>query len=104
MSPFGEAFGNDVRHFLADEFVAAVAELFFRLHVEQNDFARLVDDYHRVRCRFEQAAVPAFHSPQMLFRGPAYADISNRRGNERALGAFERAEHDLDRKFGFVFA
>ena len=41
--------GNDVRDLLAEQLVAAVAELFLRLHVQQDDLAALVHHHHRVR-------------------------------------------------------
>ena len=37
--PFREAFRDDVLHFLPDQFVAAVAELFLRLHIQQDDLS-----------------------------------------------------------------
>ena len=37
--PLGEALGNDVGDLLAEQFVAAVAELLLGLHVEQDDLA-----------------------------------------------------------------
>ena len=37
--PLGEALGDDVRDLLADQFVAAVAELLLGLDVEQDDLA-----------------------------------------------------------------
>ena len=37
--PLGEALRNDVRDLLAEQLVAAVAELLLRLHVEQHDLA-----------------------------------------------------------------
>ena len=36
---FGEPFGNDVFYLLAEQFIAAVAELVFRLHIQQDDFS-----------------------------------------------------------------
>ena len=55
--PLGEALRDDVRDRLAEELVAAVAELLLGLDVEQHDLAGLVDDDHRVGRRLEQAAV-----------------------------------------------
>ena len=55
--PLGEALRDDVRDLLAEELVAAVAELLLGLDVEQDDLAGLVDDDHRVRRRLEQAAI-----------------------------------------------
>ena len=37
--PLREALGNDVLHLLAEEFIAAVAELFLRLNIQQNDLS-----------------------------------------------------------------
>ena len=80
--PLGEAFGNDVFYLLPDQFIAAVAELLLRLHVEQNDFAGLIDHHHGVRSRFQQPAVPAFHLRQMLFRVLAHADVADGGGDQ----------------------
>ena len=55
--PFREAHGNDVRDFLPDELVAAIAELLLRLNVQQHDFAALVHHHHRIRSRLQQPAV-----------------------------------------------
>src|SRR5258705_523878 len=40
----------------------------------------------------------------MHFRGLALADVADRAGDERALLGLQRAEADLDRKFGSVLA
>ena len=40
--------------------------MFFRLDIQQDDLAVLVDHDHRVRRRFEQPAVAAFDLRQML--------------------------------------
>jgi hypothetical protein len=68
--PFGETLGNDVLHFLAQKLVAAIAELLFRLKVQQNDLAALVHHHHRIGSRFQQPAVSALHLRQMAFRRP----------------------------------
>ncbi len=70
--PFREAFGDDVLHLLPDQFVAAVAKLFFRLNIQQNNLSAHVDHHHGIGSRFQQAAVPAFHLRQMGFRSLAH--------------------------------
>ncbi len=55
--PLGKTLRNDVLHLLAHQFIAVVAELLFCLHVQQHDFAALVDHHHRVRRSFQQTAV-----------------------------------------------
>ena len=102
--PLGEAFRNDVGDLLAEQLVAAVAELLLRLHVEQHDLAGLVHHHHRVRRRLQQAAVAALHLRQMLFGRLAHADVADRRRDQHALGAFQRAEHDLDGELAAVLA
>ena len=59
--PLREAFWDDVLDFLTDEFVAAVAELLFRLHIQQDDGPILIHDYHGVRGGFQQAVVSRLH-------------------------------------------
>ncbi len=102
--PFGEAFRNDVLDLLPHQFIAAVAELFFRLHIQQNDFSARVHHHHGVGRRFQQPAVSAFHLRQMLFRVLAHADVADRRCYQRAFRAFERAQHDLDGKLAAILA
>ena len=58
--PLGEALGDDVGDLLAEQLVAAVAELLFRLGVEQDDLSLLIDDDHAIGRGFEQAAVTGF--------------------------------------------
>ena len=101
--PFREAFGNDVGYFLAEEFIAAVTELLFRLHVEQDDLAALVHHHHGVWRGFQQSAIPAFHLRQMFFRVFAHADVADRRSHQDSFRAFERAQHDLDWEIRFCF-
>ena len=85
----GEAFWNDVGDFLPDQFIAAIAELFFRLNIEQDDLAALVHHHHRVRRRLEQSTVFAFHLRQMIFRGLACSDVAARScDRERRLNGF----------------
>ena len=57
--PFRKALGNDVLDFLAEQFVAAVSELFLRLDIQQNDLAALVHHHHGIRRRFQQPAISA---------------------------------------------
>ena len=102
--PLGEAFRNDVRHLLAEQFIAAVAELFLRLKIQQDDLAALVHHHHRVRRRLQQSAVSAFHLRQMLLRLLAHADVADRRRHQDSFGAFQRAQHDLDRKLAAILA
>ena len=75
--PLGEADGDDVGDLLSDQFVAAVAELLFGLEIEEDDLAVLVDHDHRVRRRFEQPAIAAFHLRQMRFHLLTYAKIAD---------------------------
>ena len=96
--------GNDVRDLLPDELVAAVAELLLGLEVEQDDLAGLVDDDDRVRGRLEQPAVASLHVGQVQLGRLADADVADGRRDEDALGALERAEHDLDREGAAVLA
>ena len=102
--PLREALRNDVRHLLPEELVAAVAELLLRLNVQQDDLAALVHHHHRIRRRLQQPAVAALHLRQMLFRSLAHADVADRRRHQDAFGAFQRAQHDLDRKLAAVLA
>ena len=57
--PFGEAVRNDVLYLLPDQLVSAVAELFLRLNIHQDDLPCLVHHHHRVRSRLQQASVRA---------------------------------------------
>ena len=77
VQPFGKSFRNDIGDTLAKQLVAGVAEALFRLQVQNNDFAALVDDDHGVRRRFEQFAVAA-----IMFAGPRLS----RRMNSASLG------------------
>ena len=86
--PFGEALGNDVLDLLPDQFIAAVAELLLRLHVQQDDFSARVHHHHGVRSGFQQPAVSAFHLRQMLFRVLAHADVADGRRHQRCLPRF----------------
>ena len=54
---FREALGNDVLHFLAYQFVAAVAKLLFCLNVQQNNLSAHVYHHHGIGRRFQQPAV-----------------------------------------------
>ena len=102
--PFREAFRDDVLHFLAEQFIAAITELFFRLNIEQDDLSALVHDHHGIRRGLEQTAVAALHLRQMLFGGFAHADVADGRSHQDSFGAFERTQHDFDREFASVFA
>ncbi len=102
--PLGEAFGNDGRDLLPQEFVAHIAELPLRLDIHQHDVAAPVHHDHRIRRRLEQTAILAFHLRQMTIGGFAHGDVADRRRHQDALGAFERAEHELDRKLAAVLA
>ena len=81
-----------------------IAELLLGLKIENDDLAALVDHHHRVRRRFEEPAVAALHLRQMLLGRLAHADVADRRGHQDAFGAFQRAQHDLDRKRAAVLA
>ncbi len=100
--PFRKSFRNDVLHLLPEEFIAAVSELLFRLNIQQHDLSALIHHHHGVRRRFQQPAVSAFHLRQMLLRCFAHADVADRCGHQRSFGAFQRAQHDLDRKLAAV--
>ena len=102
--PFGETFRNDVLDLLPHQFVAAVAELLFRLHVQQDDFAARIHHHHGIGSGFQQPAVSALHLRQMLFRVPAHADVADGRRDQRAFRALERAQHDLDGKLAAILA
>ena len=102
--PLREADRNDVRDLLPEQFVAAVAELLFRLNIQQHDLAALVHHHHRVRRRFQQPAVSAFHLRQVLVGSLADADVADRRRHQGPFGAFQRTQHDLDRKLAAIFA
>ena len=52
--PFRESFRNDGRDLLTEEVIAAISKLLFRLKIQQDDFAILVHDHHRVRGRLKQ--------------------------------------------------
>ena len=89
---------------LAQQFVAAVAELFFCLDVQQDDLAGLVDHDHGIGRRLEQAAILLFHLQKVLFGGLANADVADRGRHQDARRAVARAEHDLDGEFAAVLA
>src|SRR5438270_14077168 len=63
--------------FLADEFLAVEAEEFFRLRIDQNDLALLIDNDHRVWSGFQQIPKSAFDQP---FAGCSHRDASGRLG------------------------
>ena len=104
MQPFREALRNDVLYLLPQEFIAVVSELFLRLNIQQDDLPTRVHHYHRIRSRLQQPAVPALHLRQMFFRILAHADVADRRRHQDSIGAVQRAQHDLDRKFASVLA
>ena len=78
--------------------------MFLRLNIQQDNFAALVYHHHRVRSRFQQPAVPALHLCQMRFRILAHADVANRRRHQDSIRAFQRAQHDLNRKIAPIFS
>ncbi len=102
--PLGEAFRDDVGDLLAEEFVAGIAELLLGLEIEEDDLAILVHHHHRVRRRFQEPAVTSLHLRQMIFGLLADADVADRSGDQDAVGALQRAQHDLDRKFAAILA
>ena len=61
--PLREAVRNDVLYLLAQEFIAPVAELPLGLHIHQDDLPNLVHHHHRIRSRFQQAAIPRVRFP-----------------------------------------
>src|SRR5580692_7514859 len=99
-----EARRNNVFHALPEELVTVIAELFFGLHVQQHDVARLIYHHHRVWRGFQQPAVAPFHARQMLFRFSAHADVANRGRHQNAFGAVQGAQHDFNGKLGSVLA
>ena len=99
---FRKTYRNNVRNLLTEQFVAAVAELLLRLDVQQNNLAALVYHHHRIRGRFQQPTIAAFHLRQVRLRGLAHADVANCRRHQGPFGAFQRAQHDLDRKLAAV--
>src|ERR1700674_3577825 len=101
--PFCETLRNDVLHLLPYEFITVVSELFLRLQIQKNDFSALVHHHHRIRGRLQQPSVPAFHLRQMLFRSFAHTDVADRCRHQDSFGAFQRAQHDLDRKVASIF-
>jgi hypothetical protein len=46
---FRKAFGNDPGDLLAEQFIALISELFFRLHIQQDNSPILVHHHHRIR-------------------------------------------------------
>src|ERR1700682_6501794 len=96
-----EALRNDVFHVLPEEFVRAVSEFFLRLEIRQHDTAAMVHHHHRIRSRLEQPPVSGFHPRHALFLVLAQADVTN---HQNPFTAFERAEHDLDRKLVSLLA
>jgi hypothetical protein len=64
---------------LPNQFIATVAELFLRLHVQQDDVPTRIHHHHGVGSRFQQSPVPALHPRQMGFRVFAHADVADRR-------------------------
>src|SRR6202167_2710958 len=101
---FREALRNDVAHLLAEQLVAAIAELFLRLQIQEHDLALLVHHHHGVGRGFQQTPVPALHLHQMRVGGITHADVADGGGNENALRAAEGAQHDLDGKLAAVLA
>ena len=59
--PLRKSFRDQALHFLPDEFIAAISELFLCLNVQQDDLSTLIHHHHRIRSRFQQSAVSAFH-------------------------------------------
>ena len=100
--PFREALGNNILYLLPYQLVAAISKLLLRLDVQQNDFPGRVHHHHRIRSRFQQPAVSALHLCQVRFRILADADVADRRSHQDSLDAFERAEHDLNRKLASI--
>ena len=78
--------------------------MLFRLEVQQDDLATLVHHHYRVGSRLEQSTIPGLHLRQMLFGLSADADVADRRRHQNSFGAFQRAQHDLDRKLATILA
>ena len=87
--------GDEHLHLVAQKFLPRVAEELFRLRVDQDDLAVVVDDHHRVGRRLEQAA-------KFFLGAAAVGDVAHRGADEHALLGSQRAEADLDRELGAV--
>ena len=97
--PFRKAFGNDVRDLLAQKLIAAVAELLLRLGIEQDNLSVLIHDYHSVRSRLQQPAVPCL---RLLVLGQVAADF--RKPAQVSGGIAQRDEGDAGQKLGPISA
>src|ERR1700728_184764 len=100
--PFRKSYRDDIRDLLPKKLVAAIAELLLRLNIQQHDLPALVDHHHRVRSGVKEPAVAAFHLRQVRFRSLAHADVADCGRHQGAFNAYQRAEHDLDRKLTAV--
>jgi hypothetical protein len=69
----GEALRNDALDIFPEKLVALVTELSFRLQVEQNDRAGLVDDDHGIGSGFQKSVGPL---RQVRFGIPAHEVVS----------------------------
>ncbi len=102
--PFREAFGNDVLHFLPDQFIAAVSKLLLRLNIQQDDLpatftTTMASGAASSRPRYRPSICARCVSAVL-----AHADVADGCRDQDSLGAFERAEHDLDRKLAAILA
>src|SRR5690348_5313323 len=82
---------------LAEKFLARVAEELLRLRVGQGDFAELVHDDHGVRRGLEKR-------PEFQLRFFPVGDVADGAGDQDAIRGFERAETDLDGKLASVLS
>src|SRR4029450_5036791 len=87
-----EPIGDEDFDRVSEEFRAPIAEDPFRLRVDQDDVAALVDDDNSVRRRFQEP-------PELRFRFLTVADVPDRAHGERAVFRLERTQTDLDGKF-----
>ena len=95
---------NNIAHLLAEQLVAVVAELFFRLQIQQHDLALLVHHHHGIGGGFQQSPVSAFHLHQMRFGRLAYADVADGRRDQDSVRTAQWTQHDFDREFAPVLA
>ena len=96
--PFGEALGNDVLDLLPHQFVAAVAELFLRLHVQQDDLSARVHHHHGIGSRFQQ---PAVLRSRLLAFAEIAADLGKAAQISRRIA--QRGAGDIGQKPGAIF-
>ena len=102
--PLGKAHGDDVGDFLAEQLIAAVAELGLGAGVEDDDFSALVDHDHAIRSGLHETAVAAFHLGQVFFGVLADGDVADGGRQQDSFGTFQRTEHNVDGKLASILA